>query len=219
MRAGWCAVAIVNLAWCAVLWRHRRSNHSWLLPFFLLYTLTDCLMLAWSPGHLGGFAILGPTSGPWWVFVASLAWLLWFVAPPVAALGLWRGRLPVVAGPLLVGTACALSAVELWGGPAQLRRTLMHAVFEPLCLIAALVFAYMYSRNVIAQGAEKGLDYLAFAIRITTIMLLLKIGLILKDGILVKWMAYAFHGLYMAAAVGYYVFRRKYLIPWLLSRS
>jgi hypothetical protein len=219
MRAAWCAVAVGNLTWCAVLLRHRRDNHPWLLPFFLLYTLTDVLMLAWSPTRLDGFALLGPTNGPWWVFVAALAWLLWFVAPPLAAIRLWTGRAPWWTAALLMLGAVALSASEILGASVALRRGLMHIVFEPLCLIAALIIMWRYVSNVVNKGLEKGIDYLAFAVQITAMMLLLKIGLILKDGILVKWMAYIFHGIYMFAAVGYYVFRRRYLMPWLLYHS
>lgn len=219
MRAGWCIVAVVNLAWCAWLWRNRRDDHPWLLPFFLLYTLTDCLMLAWSPAKLGGFAVLGPTSGPWWVFASAGTWLLWFVAPLLASFKLYFGNVRWFMSVPLLAAAVALSASEMLGASVALRRGLMHLAFEPLCLLAALVIMWRYVSNVVNQGLEKGIDYLAFAVQITAMMLLLKIGLILNDGILVKWMAYIFHGIYMLAAVGYYVFRRKYLVPWLLSHS
>jgi hypothetical protein len=219
MRAGWCAIAAVNLTWCAALWRNRRDDHPWLLPFFLLYTLTDLLMLAWSPSRLDGFAVLGPTSGPWWVFVAALMWLLWFVAPLLASFKLYFGNVRLFMSIPLLAAAVVLSASEMLGASVALRRGLMHLAFEPLCLIVSLAIMWRYVSNVVNRGLEKGIDYLAFAVQITAMMLLLKIGLILKDGTLVKWMAYIFHGIYMFAAVGYYVFRRRYLVPWLLYRS
>jgi hypothetical protein len=176
-------------------------------------------MLAWSPPRLGGFGALGPTSGPWWIFAASLAWLLWFVAPPLAAVRLYTGRAMWWLVAALVLVAVALSASEMLGASTALRRGLMHLVLEPACLVAALIVTWRYVSRVVKTGRDNGIDYLAFAIQITSMMLLLKIGLILKGGILVKWMAYVFHGIYMTVAVGYYVFRRKYLTPWLLYRS
>lgn len=219
MRAGWCAIAAVNLLWCAALWRHRKTNHPWTLPFWAVYTVTDTLMLVWSPTRLGGFALLGPTSGPWWVFVAAAAWLAWFVAPPLAAVRLWFGRAPWWLSALLVLAATVLAAAEMLGASQALRRGLMHVAFEPICIVVSLVFVGRYTARIVKNGCSKGIDYLAFSVRITAMMLLLKIGLILKDGILIKWVAYAFHGIYMLAAVGYYVWKRKYMIPWLLSRS
>lgn len=219
MRAGWCAIAVVNLAWCVWLWRNRRGDHAWTLPFFATYALTDTLMLLWSPERLGGFAMLGPTSGPWWVVVACMAWLAWFVAPPLAAVRLWLGRVPWWLAAGLVAAMAALSCSEALGASKGTRRALMHIAFEPACLIASLVIVGRYTARAVKCGSLEGIDYLAFAVRITAMMLLLKIGLILKDGTLIKWMAYPFHGIYMLFAVGYYAFKRRYLTPWLFSRS
>ena len=215
MVGWWCIIALVNLAWCSVLWLHRRDNHTWTLPVYAAFTLADTLMLLWSPYGLA----LGPGSGPVWVFAAAVAWMSWFSACLLAAVRLWLGRVPWWVGAAVAVPGVLVAGSESLGASQDTRRTLMHVFYEPMCLIGAFLLIRSYVQRVVKSGCESGIDYLAFLIGVTSIILLLKLGLMLDDGLLVYWMAYAFHVLFMVTIIVYYVWKRKYMIPWLLSRS
>lgn len=211
MLTWWCAIAAANVVWCAVLWAHRRDNHPWTFPVYAAWVGADTTMLVW---HL-----TAPTVGQAWVFAAAAAWMSWFALCLLAAVRLWSGRVPWLLSAAVAVTGVLVAGSEMLGASASIRRTLMHAIYEPLCLIGAFIFVHFYVKRIVKSGCKKGIDFLAFMIRWTSITLLLKLGLMLDEGLLVWWIAYAFHVLFMTTIIVYYTWKRKYMIPWLFYRS
>jgi hypothetical protein len=203
------------MLWCIYLYKERKFNHSWLLPFFLVYFVSDTTMLFVSPARVGGFGFFNIQSFGWevWVFIACLFWLSWFVIPIWCACKLLYGKIHwLYLWPLLI-LCIVLSGSETLGLSTVKRRFIMHVLVEPTMLILSMVLIVKYVARQIHYGER--IDFLSYSVAITSMMLLLKLGLLFNgSGLLKRWQSHTFYFLFMATVVLAY-FGHKRLLRWL----
>jgi hypothetical protein len=211
----WSLIAAANLAFCISLWRNRRTDHPWTLPYFVVMMGADALMLAVHPS---GFDLLG-LDGLVWVAISTAGWTSWAGMCALAGVRLFAGRLPawVLVAVVLAWALCAMAGPL--GASTTTRRLLMHGAFQPVCLIGAIVLIRYYVSRAIKRADRNGIDFLAFAVQATSIMQLIRLGTMLKHGILTIWASYVLYAIYFFVLVGYYIWKRRYLAQCLLSHS
>jgi hypothetical protein len=175
VHLSWALIVLGNCAWVAILIARRRRDHGWLLPFFLSYTITDTIGYVCYSSKFGGLELFPfyRWNSQAWVVYANTSWLLWFFAPAIFALKLQFGRTRWwwwMAGvvPLLL-----IAFSEYLGAPTYTRRLLMHRAYEPVCLLLAAFVSVYYFLDRSSKGTK--IDYSAFAVLLTSVMLALKL--------------------------------------------
>lgn len=211
----WSAIVAANLALCLALWRNRHTDHPWTFPFFAVMMGADAIMLAVHPS---GFDLLG-LDGLAWVAISTAGWTSWAGMCALAGVRLFAGRLPAwgLVAIVLAWALCALAGPL--GASTDTRRLLMHGAFQPICLISAIVLVRCFVARAIRRADRKGIDFLAFAVQSTSIMLLIKLGTMLNNGILTIWASCVLYAIYFFVTVGYYIWKRRYLAQCLLLHS
>ncbi len=153
----------------------RRRDHPWLLGYFIIPTLLDTFAYVCASEKFGGLGLV-PIS-VWnrgvYIFVFSCIWLSFFLLPMLFALKLRMGRVRALWVVPAVAALLLISASEWFGVSVFMRRVLMHRVFSPACLMIAIALPvhYMWTRS----SAGMRIDYAAFAVLLTGVMLALRL--------------------------------------------
>lgn len=204
MFYSWAGITLLNWLWVIYLWSKRKSNqtHPWTVFFFGTYTVTDNVLWFMSPTEDGGIGLITFNNLEYqvWIFLVSILWLTWFVVPVWCACKLLYERIPFWYLWSLIVLCLFLSGSEYLGLTTHQRRFAMHAIAEPIMLIVALGLIAKYLFKQIKECGS--IDYLSYAVALTSMMLLLKLGLLFSgDGLLKRWQSHTFYYLFFATII------------------
>jgi hypothetical protein len=182
----WAALTGAHALLFGVLWQLRREDHPWLLAYFGVQWLADLLIFLIFPAKLGGLNILGPFSptlgGQLAIYyLSNVAWLTFWILPPLTAERLALGRTRRCWLPGLVAFAGVWLAVVYGFLTRAVSREvylgLLHWLIEPALLIYALVCLGRYLHRCLTRALHIELLTLALLLECTNLSLKLLFAL------------------------------------------
>jgi hypothetical protein len=186
MLASWAIITALNIGWTFYLWRRRHRDDPWLWKFFTTYTFTDATMWLGGDPSIGGLNILTQDllGRDLWIAWICIFWFSWILAPLYAALKIARDRVGWGWISVTAGAAVLLSVSESLGLSSTERRFLMHRLFEPVLLLAAILVVVRASVSKIRDGEMP--DYFALVVVATATLLLVRLTWLYDGGLLLQ---------------------------------
>lgn len=178
----WTALTGAHAILFAVLWRYRREDHPWLLVFFGVQWLADCVGFLIYPTKAGGLnalgAVLGTSGGKLAVYyLASVGWFTFWFLSALTAERLALGRLRRFWLPTLIVFA-VLWAFVINGYLSRdvsrkLYLGLIHWVIDPFLLLYTLYYLVRYLARCLRNALE--IDLLTLALMLVCTNFTLKL--------------------------------------------
>ncbi len=207
MLVSWAVIVSINVAWVTYLCTRRRVDHPWLAAFFGVFAVTDTTSWLFDCRANGGLEIITPSliGRTAWVGIVASLWISWFIALLVFILRLYRGKIPLLCLVVTAAISALVANAEALGASTMTRRLLMHAVAEPVLIVATLYYSGRYIARQVATGGR--IDFLASAVILTTFMLAIRLLLLLDKRLLLeRWQSHVLFYFYMSVVVAMYFF-------------